>query len=102
MHQLGEHPAPAMRRQHADSRDSCARNGTAWDGQLERIRGGATDDLAVLARRQHSVERHERKETRPRDIAWRTEVVTDPPDRVERLITVAGTTDVNDHQPIFS
>ena len=50
--------APPVRREDADDGDAAARQRAAGNRQLERERAGAADDLAVLERGVHAVERH--------------------------------------------
>jgi hypothetical protein len=52
-----------MRRRHADDARAAAREGTAGNRQLEWERAGAADDLVVLERCMHTLERQYRAET---------------------------------------
>ena len=57
VHHRAQHAAPAMRRVDADDRHAAAREHRAGYRELERKRAGAADDLAVLERRVHALER---------------------------------------------
>jgi hypothetical protein len=82
-HQLGERPAAAVRRQHADGHHACRRNRAgARHRRLEEVRPGPADDRALLEGREHSLGRQDRR--KPLDLLVVGAAAEVVPDRVER------------------
>jgi hypothetical protein len=98
-HHLAQDPAAAMRRIDADDGDARARKRAARNAEVERERACATDDLALLERRVHSLQADEADPALDRFvIGHRPEVLEDPVQRAGELRSVAARTGLDGHQ----
>ena len=102
-HHPAQDPLAAMRRVHADDRDAGARERASRDAQLEGERTGAGDDRVAVEDGDRSLERQQLRE--PLGVLRgpaAAEVVADAAERRLVLLGVAGLSQAERHQPIFS
>src|SRR3954454_5524905 len=95
VHHRAQGTAPPMRRIHTDNGDAAARKHTAGYRELEREGACAADDLTVLERRVHALDRqHLRESLDPRLVGHPAEVLADAVERTSELSEIDGRTNL--------